>query len=154
MLHPYMPFLTEELWQRLNRRPEDSTPSIMRAAYPQYRADWDDAASEASYDLVLDAAAAARSLAAQHGVKGAKAQVKLGKADEAAAANVESIKWLSGKAISDIKLIGEGEAEPTEGWASSTTEAGNKVFVEVPARPLSEEKKVQELEEKLEQTKV
>jgi hypothetical protein len=34
LLHPFMPFVTEELWQRLPRRPEDSTPSIMVSSYP------------------------------------------------------------------------------------------------------------------------
>jgi valyl-tRNA synthetase len=28
MIHPFMPFLSEELWQRLPRRPQDSTRSI------------------------------------------------------------------------------------------------------------------------------
>jgi valyl-tRNA synthetase len=28
LIHPFMPFLSEELWQRLPRRPKDSTPSI------------------------------------------------------------------------------------------------------------------------------
>lgn len=34
MLHPFMPFVTEELWQRLPRRPEDNTPSIMVSSFP------------------------------------------------------------------------------------------------------------------------
>ena len=34
VLSPFMPFLTEELWQRLPRRPGDSTPSICVSAYP------------------------------------------------------------------------------------------------------------------------
>lgn len=34
LLHPFMPFVTEELWQHLPRRPNDSTPSIMVASYP------------------------------------------------------------------------------------------------------------------------
>jgi valyl-tRNA synthetase len=34
LLHPFMPFVTEELWQRLPRRANDSCPSIMIAAYP------------------------------------------------------------------------------------------------------------------------
>lgn len=34
MLHPFMPFVTEELWQRLPRRPEDSTISIALASFP------------------------------------------------------------------------------------------------------------------------
>lgn len=34
LLHPFMPFVTEELWQRLPRRPNDPTPSIMLAQFP------------------------------------------------------------------------------------------------------------------------
>jgi len=34
LLHPFMPFVTEELWQRLPRRPNDATPSIMVSAFP------------------------------------------------------------------------------------------------------------------------
>ena len=36
LLHPIMPFVTEELWQRLQRRPKDSTPSIMVSSYPTF----------------------------------------------------------------------------------------------------------------------
>jgi valyl-tRNA synthetase len=32
MIHPFMPFLSEELWQRLPKRPGDKTPSITIAA--------------------------------------------------------------------------------------------------------------------------
>ena len=35
MMHPFMPFITEELYQRLPRRPNDTIPTIMKAAYPQ-----------------------------------------------------------------------------------------------------------------------
>lgn len=34
LLHPFMPFVTEELWQRLPRRPDDACRSIMLAKYP------------------------------------------------------------------------------------------------------------------------
>jgi valyl-tRNA synthetase len=34
LLHPFMPFVTEEMWQRLPRRPNDPTPSIMVSAFP------------------------------------------------------------------------------------------------------------------------
>lgn len=36
MLHPFMPFVTEELWQRLPRIPSDSTPSISLASFPRF----------------------------------------------------------------------------------------------------------------------
>jgi valyl-tRNA synthetase len=36
LLHPIMPFVTEELWQRLKRRPHDNTPSIMVSSFPTF----------------------------------------------------------------------------------------------------------------------
>ena len=35
LLSPFMPYLTEELWQRLPRRPAEAAPSICVAAYPE-----------------------------------------------------------------------------------------------------------------------
>eukprot|EP00163_Fabomonas_tropica_P014126 TRINITY_DN257_c0_g1_i2.p1 TRINITY_DN257_c0_g1~~TRINITY_DN257_c0_g1_i2.p1 ORF type:complete len:920 (+),score=298.90 TRINITY_DN257_c0_g1_i2:190-2949(+) len=35
LLHPFMPFVTEELWQHLGRREGDTTASIMIADYPE-----------------------------------------------------------------------------------------------------------------------
>jgi valyl-tRNA synthetase len=34
LLHPFMPFVTEELWQRLPRRATGDPSSIMLASYP------------------------------------------------------------------------------------------------------------------------
>ncbi|TVY41255.1 Valine--tRNA ligase, mitochondrial [Lachnellula subtilissima] len=62
MIHPYMPFLTEELWQRLPRRLEDKNPSIVLAKYPTYDASMDDPTSEAAYELVLGISKGIRSL--------------------------------------------------------------------------------------------
>lgn len=45
MIHPFMPFLTEELWQRLPRREGDKTPSITVAKYPEFREDFEDKAA-------------------------------------------------------------------------------------------------------------
>jgi valyl-tRNA synthetase len=36
LLHPFMPFVTEELWHRLPRIPNDTTPSIMVSRYPVF----------------------------------------------------------------------------------------------------------------------
>jgi len=69
MIHPYMPFLTEELWQRLPRRPEDKTLSIVLAKYPVYEASMDNPAAEAAYELVLDISKGIRSLMAEYSLK-------------------------------------------------------------------------------------
>jgi valyl-tRNA synthetase len=65
MMHPFMPFLTEELWQRLPRRPGDATPSIVIASYPTYDPAMDDPEAEAAYELVIACSGGARSLMAQ-----------------------------------------------------------------------------------------
>lgn len=36
LLSPFMPFVTEELWQRLPRRPEDTTASITISRFPVF----------------------------------------------------------------------------------------------------------------------
>lgn len=41
-----MPFLTEELWQRLPRREGDKTPSITIAAYPKEVSDFIDPSAD------------------------------------------------------------------------------------------------------------
>lgn len=69
MIHPFMPFLTEELWQRLPRRPGDETRSIMRASYPIYDAEMDNFPAEAAYELVMGCARGARSLLSEYGFK-------------------------------------------------------------------------------------
>ena len=69
MIHPFMPFLTEELWQRLPRRPDDSTRTIVKAAYPTYEASLDDPESEAAYELVLGISKGIRSLMSEYSLK-------------------------------------------------------------------------------------
>lgn len=55
LLHPLMPFLTEELWQRLaGHRAEDKPESLVVAPYPRdWRAFWDETA-KSEMSLVLD----------------------------------------------------------------------------------------------------
>ena len=85
LLHPFMPFVTEELWQRLPRRPNDSTPSIMVSSYPLHvghrhisRAlfSWApqdemymDEKADTDFNLVFQAIKAVRSLAAQYNLQ-------------------------------------------------------------------------------------
>ena len=58
LLHPVMPFITEELWQRLGT----GGKSIALAAYPQYNQDLTDLAAEHEMQLLQDIVAAARNL--------------------------------------------------------------------------------------------
>lgn len=51
-----MPFVTEELWQRLPRREADlqAVPSIMVAKYPEATSHWADNALEERMTLIMD----------------------------------------------------------------------------------------------------
>lgn len=69
MIHPFMPYITEEMWQRMPRRPNDGTKSVMVAKYPTYIPTLDDPESETAYETVLECTKAARSLMAEYAIK-------------------------------------------------------------------------------------
>ncbi|SPO32571.1 probable VAS1 - valyl-tRNA synthetase [Ustilago trichophora] len=62
LLHPFMPFVTEELWQRLPRRAGEKAESIALASYPVYMASRDDATAEAAFEEVFAAVRAIRGM--------------------------------------------------------------------------------------------
>jgi len=61
LLHPFMPFITEDLWQRLPR-PRRSPDSIMIAAYPKASRRRRDPEAEARMTTVMDAVTAIRAI--------------------------------------------------------------------------------------------
>lgn len=115
MIHPFMPFLTEELWQRLPRRPNDKTPSIMVAAYPVYDASLDEPAAEAAYELVLAVSKAIRSVVGEYAVK-ENAALYIQLFDETSHSTctqqLPSIRSLSGKSVNSIKLLSTSDPKP------------------------------------------
>ncbi|KAK9797446.1 hypothetical protein WJX73_007614 [Symbiochloris irregularis] len=69
LLHPFMPFVTEELWQRLPRAQWQShIPSIMVAPYPQADSSWADSAADSSMEDALAVMKAVRSLRISYGL--------------------------------------------------------------------------------------
>ncbi len=66
MLHPFMPFVTEELWQRLTAGREGS---IMQAPWPQGQEDEDDPRAEKDMALVMSVISAVRNIRGEMGIK-------------------------------------------------------------------------------------
>jgi valyl-tRNA synthetase len=62
LLHPAMPFLTEELWQRLGTQAAGRPVSIALAGYPQYRQESTDFAAEREIGLLQEIVTMARTL--------------------------------------------------------------------------------------------
>jgi valyl-tRNA synthetase len=116
LIHPIMPYITEDLWQRLPRREGDKTESIMVARFPEYNASFDDEAAEKAYELVLDTSKAIRSILAQYDVK-EKSDLVLATYNQTSYKTifneVVSIKSLGGKYAGELSVQGpENETRP------------------------------------------
>ncbi|ORY65855.1 tRNA synthetases class I-domain-containing protein [Pseudomassariella vexata] len=136
LIHPFMPFLTEELWQRLPRRPDDDTPSIMLAKYPVYDPELDNPAAEAAYEMVMGCSKGVRSMMAEYALKDeAKAYVQTydETAHKTAIEQVQSIKSLSGKGITSIGVLSGSEARPA-GCVAFPVSSSAAVFLLVKGR--------------------
>ncbi|KAI0013408.1 tRNA synthetases class I-domain-containing protein [Xylariaceae sp. FL0662B] len=136
LIHPFMPFLTEELWQRLPRRPGDQTPSIMLARYPTYNPELDNPAAETAYELVMGCSKGIRSLMAEYALKD-EAKVFVQTYDETAhkttVEQVKSIKSLSGKGVTDIEVISGSDPRPA-GCVAFPVSSSAAVFLHVKGR--------------------
>jgi len=70
LLHPYMPFLTEELWQQLKKRTDGiEGESIMVASYPQANETETDAAAESEIEAIIEVVRTIRNVRAQYKVE-------------------------------------------------------------------------------------
>ena len=58
LLHPYMPFITEEIFCNL----QDEEETIMLSAWPEYRADWDFTEVESRVEMIKEAVRAIRNV--------------------------------------------------------------------------------------------
>lgn len=138
MIHPFMPFLTEELWQRLPRREGDKTPSITVASFPQYNQDFEDEAADAEYELLVDSAKGLRSLTAEYSIKeGAttfiQALNETTHSTLSTPSSLPSIRSLAGKTVSDIKILSPSDAAPT-GCAVHTIGSSATAYLDVKGR--------------------
>ncbi|KAH8647405.1 tRNA synthetases class I-domain-containing protein [Xylariales sp. PMI_506] len=115
LVSPFMPFLTEELWQRLPRRPGDATSSITIAEYPEYEELFHDPKSEVAYELVLGCSRGIRSLLADYAVKDQGVIYILPHnqvAHKTVYAQRSAIKSLIGKIQVDINILTVGSMGP------------------------------------------
>ena len=128
LLHPFMPFVTEEIWQRLKPHVADaeSLPeSIMVAAYPISDESVIDAATEAEMNLVQDIITQVRNYRAEEKVP-AQQQIKAtvvvdGPSDQAQAATIAFHEAISSEApaikslarISELTVIQPGAPTPS-----------------------------------------
>ncbi len=131
LLHPIMPFITEALWQRLPGRGEES---IMTAAWPEAREEWDDADAEAQMTLLQELLAAVRNIRSEYNVEPqGKISVEVRSVDEtlrrAVEAEGDTARRLGG--IDELMLDagGGGGGSSAGAGATAVLTSGAVVFV-------------------------
>jgi valyl-tRNA synthetase len=81
LLHPFMPFLTEEIWQRIPRRSCEPA-SIMVATYPQGRDSFGDDESEQEMSVVIQAIDGVRNIRGECNIAPSKKVAAVVQAEE------------------------------------------------------------------------
>jgi valyl-tRNA synthetase len=117
LLHPFMPFITEEIWQHI---PHEGK-SVMIAAWPQNEAKWFDDASEAHMTAIMETIKNVRNMRAEvNAAPGKKSEVILHFADEdlrgVFAVNEGYLTVLA--AAQPVTLLAADDAKPENAMAS------------------------------------
>ena len=116
LLHPVMPFLTEELWHKLPQR--EGARSIALERFPDARANWADTAADADMALLQDIVIAARNIRAEMKVDAKrKVPAELSIANPLAAklvaqniGPISQLATLSGLRVSNERMNSDGRA--------------------------------------------
>ncbi|KAJ5093758.1 hypothetical protein N7456_009619 [Penicillium angulare] len=151
MVSPFMPFLSEELWQRLPRRPEDTTSSITIANYPEYESSLHDPRSEVAYELILGCSKGIRSLLADYAVKD-KGVAYISPLNQSSydtiSEQLSTIHSLGGKTPVNIEILKVGAASPA-GCAVYPVSADANVHLAVKDRIHDARKEAEKFKAKL-----
>ena len=111
LLHPFMPFITEELWQSLReRQPEGKTASIMIAPYPTADAEAFDDEAEREMESVFEIVRSIRNARVESGVDPAKfikGIIITGDSKQALEAHAQAITTLA--RVRPLSIVGSAE---------------------------------------------
>ncbi|SDL80943.1 valyl-tRNA synthetase [Dendrosporobacter quercicolus] len=126
LLHPFMPYITEEIWQHLPHR----GVSIMVSAWPEPQVDMIDAQTEENMTVIMDTIKAVRNLRAEVNVPpGRRSEVVLQIADPAMqalfAANDQYLRTLA--AAEPVVLLSPAEPKPEN--AMTAVVSGVEVYL-------------------------
>ncbi len=129
LLHPAMPFLTEELWQRLSNGRPTRPISIALAEYPQYRKQYTDHAAEREIGILQEIVTLARTLRTEMKLD-PKLQLQgtlysRGDALEIARRHADAMRRLSGVTL-------EFSADPAPAGAASRSTTQFDLVLDVP----------------------
>ncbi|MBU5627347.1 valine--tRNA ligase [Oscillibacter sp. MSJ-2] len=132
LLHPFMPFITEEIWQALPRLEGEEGAFLMTSQWPEYRQALDFPAEEAAMEAVMDTIKAVRARRAEMNVPPSK-KAELILSTEEPAIYRQGIHFITRLAFaSEVKIVGEAP-ENLNGLVTIVTHKAN---VYIPLREL------------------
>ena len=125
LLHPFMPFITEEIWQKLPHQGE----TIMLAAWPKPDAALRDETAETEMAVLIEVITAIRRIRGEMNVPPSKkAEVLLVAAEESYRGILErNIAYLQGSANAEAKVFAELQEAPDQ--SASAVTRGVEIFV-------------------------
>ncbi len=111
LLHPYMPFVTEELWSYL---PEQGTPLIL-AAWPQADARYVDESAEVTMGILMDLVRGIRNARTEYNVDPAR-KITAAATPGSLRAILEQYHYLFARLcnVSELSLLADGSPAPDE----------------------------------------
>jgi valyl-tRNA synthetase len=140
MLHPYAPFATEELWQRLTTASADRPIALMIAEWPK-PADTRDPAAEAAWSDVMAVTRAARTLRSDYHIKSSQtvAASIAARTPELAAfwrANADLLGELPGVRLKPIDVLDAPTGAPADLTAQAIAAVAGGIELLIPAEGL------------------
>ncbi|MHB1042092.1 MAG: valine--tRNA ligase [Eubacteriales bacterium] len=147
LLHPFMPFITEEIWQHLPGR----GLTIMKATWPARREKLIDPGAEEDMELLMEVVRAIRHIRGEMGVPPGKKAITLLVAPEEEARSVlkRGANYIQGLASTEVKIYRTLPDKPEQ--AAHASVKGVEIFL--PLKGLIDiEKEVARLKKELEAT--
>ncbi len=154
LLHPYMPFITEELWQNLKKRAKWlDTESIMIAAYPESVDKMLDPAAESELEVVTEIIRAIRNVRAQYKVESSRwIEVKIHTGSSRLAAVSRYVEPIKSLARANPVTFQEGEPGDKAGDNTLVLPLAQATVVIPMASMFDLEAEKQKLEKEMNQT--
>ncbi len=127
LLHPFMPFITETVWDRLPRT-ESAPDSLVVAAWPVARPEWSDPAAERQFEGLRDAIGAVRNIRTEYMIPPAqRVRLQVGDAPpELREALASEARMLHDLARVEKVVFGRADGEI---GASAVLRSGAELFV-------------------------